>query len=270
MDDRTEPRNGDIDVTNLLPMLPLAGRVALVTGGGSGIGRATALAFAASGAVVMVADINVTGAEETMLLIHDQDGQAAVVRADVSSSDDVAAMVAATIERFGRLDCAFNNAGIEGSTAFIADYPDEVFDRVIAINLRGVWLCMKHEIAVMLDQGGGAIVNTASIAGLGGFPDVPAYCASKHGVVGLTRSAALSYATQHIRVNAVCPGYIDTPMIERFISPEWTREMAQAANPIGRMGRVDEVAATVVWLCTDAASLITGIAMPVDGGYTAM
>ena len=222
-----------------------------------------------SGASVMLADIDTDGCEETRQLIHDQGGEAAFMRVDVAVDAEVAAMVAATVDRFGRLDYAFNNAGIEGVVASIVDYPEEVFDRVSAINIKGVWLCMRHEIPVMVEQGGGAIVNTASIAGLGGNANVIAYTASKHAVIGMTKSAALGYAAHNIRVNAVCPGIIQTPMIERLTVGSFTREGFDSVQPIGRRGTPEEVAATVVWLCSDAASLVTGIAMPVDGGATA-
>jgi NAD(P)-dependent dehydrogenase (short-subunit alcohol dehydrogenase family) len=244
-------------------------RVALVTGAASGIGRATALAFAATGAAVMLADIDTDGGEETRQLINDRGGDAAFMRVDVAVDAEVAAMVTATIERFGRLDYAFNNAGIEGVVSSIVDYPEEVFDRVTAVNIKGVWLSMRREIPVMRDQGGGAIVNAASIAGMGGNPHVIAYTASKHAVIGMTKSAALGYAADNIRVNAVCPGIIQTPMIERLTVDAFTREGFDAVQPIGRRGQPEEVAATVVWLCSDAASLVTGIAMPVDGGATA-
>jgi NAD(P)-dependent dehydrogenase (short-subunit alcohol dehydrogenase family) len=244
-------------------------KVALVTGAASGIGRATALAFAAAGASVMLADVDTAGGEETGQMIHDQGGEAAFMRVDVAVDAEVAAMVAATVERFGRLDYAFNNAGIEGVVASVVDYPEEVFDRVSAVNIKGVWLSMRHEIQVMLEQGSGAIVNTASIAGLGGNAHVIAYTASKHAVIGMTKSAALGYAAHNIRVNAICPGIIQTPMIERLTGEAFTREGFDSVQPIGRRGQPEEVAATVVWLCSDAASLVTGIAMPVDGGATA-
>ena len=248
----------------------LAGRVALVTGGGSGIGRATALAFAQAGAAVIVADIDRDGALDTVALIRNDSGQADFVAVDVSIAGQVEAMVAATVERFGRLDCAFNNAGISGGWVSLLDCDEATFERVMAVNVKGVWLCMQAQIRVMLAQGGGAIVNMASIAGLIGTPMLPAYGASKHAVVGLTKSAALGYATQAIRVNAVCPGFIDTPMVDRFIEqmPEMTDGVQQAA-PAGRIGQPEEVAAAVVWLCSDAASFVTGAAVPIDGGLTA-
>jgi NAD(P)-dependent dehydrogenase (short-subunit alcohol dehydrogenase family) len=250
----------------------LEGRVALVTGAASGIGRATALAFAHEGAKVVAADVAAEAGRETVDLIEAAGGDAVFVRADVARAEDVARLVAGAVETYGRLDCAHNNAGIEGAvpagTAF-HDYPDAVWDQVMAINLKGVWLCLKAELAHMLGQGGGAIVNTASIAGLvGGFGS--AYTAAKHGVVGLTKAAALEYAARGIRVNAVCPGVIATPMIERAFArrPE-AEQLYLAGEPMGRFGTAEEVAAAVVWLCSDAASFLTGVALPVDGGWVA-
>jgi NAD(P)-dependent dehydrogenase (short-subunit alcohol dehydrogenase family) len=250
----------------------LEGRVALVTGAASGIGRATALAFAGEGGKVVVADIAAEAGRATVDLIEAAGGDAIFVHADVSRPDDVAQLVKSAVATYGRLDCAHNNAGIEGAvpagTAF-HEYPDAVWDQVMAINLKGVWLCLKAEIAQMLVQGGGAIVNTASIAGLvGGFGS--AYTAAKHGVVGLTRSAALEYAARGIRVNAVCPGVIATPMVERAFArrPE-AEQLFLAGEPIGRFGTPEEVASAVVWLCSDAASFLTGVALPVDGGWVA-
>ena len=248
----------------------LEGKVALVTGAGAGIGRASALAFAAAGARVMVSDVVVDGGEETVGQIQAAGGEATFVRADVSQRTDVEALVRQTVETYGRLDCAHNNAGIEGELAATADCAEANWDRTIAINLKGVWLCMRSEIPQMLQQGGGAIVNTSSVAGLVGFPNLPAYVASKHGVAGLTRTAALEYAEQGIRVNAVCPGVIHTAMIDRIVGGDAEAEAQfTALEPVGRIGSPAEVAQAVVWLCSDAASFVTGVAMPVDGGFVA-
>jgi NAD(P)-dependent dehydrogenase (short-subunit alcohol dehydrogenase family) len=250
----------------------LDGRVALVTGAASGIGRSSALAFAEHGAKVVVADVLEEQGRQTVDLIESAGGEAIFVPADVSRRGDVERLVRTAVETLGRLDCAHNNAGIEGAappgTAFHT-YPEEVWDQVLSINLKGVWLCMQAEITQMLTQGGGSIVNTASIAGLvGGFGS--AYSAAKHGVVGLTKTAALEYATRGIRVNAVCPGVIATPMIERVFArrPE-VEPLMLAGEPIGRLGRPEEIAAAVVWLSSDAASFLTGVALPVDGGWVA-
>ena len=248
----------------------LAGKVTLVTGGGSGIGKASALAFAREEARVVVADINVAGGEETVRLIQDTGGEAAFVRADVSQASQVEAMVQQAVGVYGRLDCAFNNAGVSGGRGLIHEYTEEDWDRVTGINLKGVWLCMKYEIIQMLAQGSGAIVNTASVMGLVGGSRSPAYGASKHGVVGLTRTAAVGYAQSGIRVNAVCPGYIRTPLIEEgALTDPGGEERIIARHPVGRLGTPEEVAETVVWLCSDAASFVTGHAMAVDGGYVA-
>src|SRR4051812_22740433 len=244
--------------------LDFTGKVALVTGAGSGIGRASALAFAALGARTIVSDLVPEGGEATVRMIRDAGGEATFIPADVSQPQDVIALVRGAVVHYGRLDCAHNNAGIAGvSSLSFVDYPDDLFDRIIAVNLRGVWLCLKEEIRQMLVQGGGAIVNTASIAGLvGGFG--MAYTASKHGVIGLTKQAAIQHAAFGIRVNAVCPGVIDTPMTRPVFIAE-RREQMIGLHPIGRFGEPEEVAQAVVWLCSDAASFVTGQALAIDG-----
>jgi len=245
-------------------------KVALVTGAASGIGRATAVAFAKAGARIVVADIEPDGGEVTVDLITELGGTAQFVRADVSKSDDVERCVQFAVDQFGRLDFAFNNAGIEGLQAPVADCTEENWDRVIAINLKSVFLCMKAEIPAMLKAGGGSIVNCASVAGLVGFGGIPAYTASKHGIVGLTKNAALDYATAGIRVNAVCPGVIETAMIDRFTGGNADAHAAMTSmEPMGRLGRPEEVADAVIWLCSDASSFVTGIALPVDGAFVA-
>jgi NAD(P)-dependent dehydrogenase (short-subunit alcohol dehydrogenase family) len=249
------------------------GKVALVTGGGGGIGRATALAFAREGARVAVADFAADTARDTVALINDGGGQAITLTGDVTRAKDVRAMVDDTVAAFGRLDCAFNNAGIapyqvEASGRKTAEWSEESFDRMIAVNLKGVWLCMKEEIRFMQSQGGGAIVNTGSIAGLIGLVTSSAYVAAKHGVVGLTKTAALEYADAKIRVNAVCPGFVQTRMTEDTMRRRGEAILAQI--PSHRMGRPEEIAEMVVWLCSERASYVTGAAYNVDGGWMAV
>jgi len=248
------------------------GKVALVTGAGSGIGKACAVAFAREGAKVVVSDVVSTGGEETVRMIREIGGEAHFVRCDVSRSPEVEALVDAAVRAFGRLDCACNNAGIGGAQTPTAEYPEEIWSRVLSVNLTGVWLCMKYEIPQMLSGGrGGAIVNMSSILGTVGFENSSAYVAAKHGIIGLSRTAALEYAAQGIRVNAVCPGFIRTPILEQAGMGEGTDRFAavSALHPLGRMGTPEEVAESVLWLCSDGASFVTGHALLVDGGYIA-
>jgi NAD(P)-dependent dehydrogenase (short-subunit alcohol dehydrogenase family) len=248
----------------------LEGKVMLITGGASGIGRATALACAREGAKLIIADRQMEGGQHTVHLITEHGGEAIFVRTDVSQAVEVQALISKAVETYGKLDCAHNNAGISGGlSARTAEYPEDLWYQVIAVNLTGVWLCMKYELDQMLHQGGGAIVNTASVAGLVGYPGAAAYVASKHGVVGLTKTAALEYATQGLRVNCVCPGYIATPMTALGINDPTRLARLIAREPIGRVGTPEEVAEAVVWLCSDAASFVTGHMMAVDGGYVA-
>lgn len=243
---------------------------ALVTGAATGIGRATALAFAKRGCSVVIADIDLSRTEVVADEIRAMGTEALAVRADVASPADVESLHQATLDAFGRLDYACNNAGIEGLQAPMTETTLENFDRVIGVNLRGLFLCMQAQLPIMIRQGSGSIVNVASIAGLVGFPGLPAYCASKGGVIQLTRTAALEYATQGIRVNAVCPGAVKTEMIDRITHEDPETEKAFAAlHPMNRMGTVDEVASAIVWLCGPEAGFITGQALAVDGGLVA-
>ena len=252
----------------------LEGKGALVTGGASGIGRATALAFAREGARVAVADILEEAAQNTVSEIKAMGGQALAIACDVTDDDAVKAMIAATVDAFGGLDCAFNNAGIapyqvNAGGQKIADVAPEAWRRLIDVNLTGVWLCLRHEVAQMRAQGsGGVIINTASILGLVGTATSSAYVAAKHGVVGLTKTAAADHAEDNIRVNAVCPGYIETPMTEETMRRRGERILARV--PMARMGKADEIAEAVVWLCSPKASFVTGVSWAVDGGYTAI
>ena len=248
-------------------MSVLEGKASLVTGGGSGLGRASAIALARAGATVTVADVDEQGGKETAALVSEEaGGDADFVRADVTQADEVEAMVDKAVARWGHLDCALNNAGTTGVSAPTADYTLDDWNRAIALNLTGVFLCLKYELPAMLERGG-AIVNMASGAGLVGFPGLPAYVASKHGVVGLTRAAALEYASQGVRVNAICPGSTRTPMLEGFMGgDEQVERMMTRAVPLGRLGRPEEIAEAVVWLCSDAASFVVGHSLAVDGG----
>jgi NAD(P)-dependent dehydrogenase (short-subunit alcohol dehydrogenase family) len=242
--------------------------VALITGGSSGIGRGTALVFAREGAKMAIADIQVEQGYETVRLVKEAGGEAIFVKCDVSASSEVKAAVEKVVATYGRLDCGFNNAGIEsGLVAKTADMSEEDFDRVIAVNLKGVWLCMKYEIAQMLKQGGGAIVNTASTNGFAGLQGMSSYCASKGGVIMLTRTAALEYARSGIRINAVAPGGIDTPLFRRLANQPMMRDTR--GNAMKRWGKPEEAGEAVVWLCSDAASFVTGHTMAVDAGFLA-
>lgn len=251
----------------------LDGKSALITGGGGGIGRATALIFAREGARLAIADASEDAARETVAQVNAAGGQAMSLSGDVTESAAVQAMIKAVVSAYGRLDCAFNNAGIAGYQVDAGgkrthEWADESFDRMIAVNLRGVWLCMKHELPQMMAQGGGKIVNTGSIAGLIGLPTSSAYVAAKHGVLGLTKTAALEYAGDNIRVNAVCPGYIETKMTEDTMRRRGAELMEKV--PFRRMGKPEEIGEMVLWLCSDRSSYVSGACYNVDGGYMAI
>lgn len=251
--------------------MTFSGQVALVTGAANGIGRATALAFAEEGLKVVVADLDVTGGDGTVALIREVGGEAVFVRCNVTLEADVKNLMQQVLNSYGRLDYAFNNAGIEIEKGKLADGTLDEFDAIMGVNVKGVWLCMKYQLPLLLAQGGGAIVNTASVAGLGAAPKMSIYAASKHAVIGLTKSAAIEYAKKKIRVNAVCPAVIDTDMFRRAYEADPRKaEFAAAMHPVGRIGTVGEIASAVLYLCSDGAAFTTGHALAVDGGATAI
>ena len=250
-------------------MASLSGKVAIVTGGSSGIGKATAIAFAREGAKVVVASRREKEGQETVKQVQSAGSEGFFIKTDVSKETDVSAMVEKTIATYGHLDYAFNNAGIEQIPTPLVEQTEETFDQIMEINVKGVWLCMKHQIPQMLVSGGGAIVNMSSISGMIGASGLPIYVASKHAVLGLTKSVALEYAKEGIRINAVCPGMIETDLLDRVFANQEVKERLIAMHPIGRVGKPEEIAEAVVWLCSDKASFVTGQSLPLDGGYVA-
>ena len=248
-----------------------ADKVVLITGAGNGIGRATALAFAQQGAKVVVADMSRSAGEETTALITQAGGTASFILCDVTKDQDVQSMVDGTIETYGQLDIAFNNAGIEIESSKLADGDEETYDKIMDVNVKGVWRCMKYQIPALLKQTTSAIVNTASIAGLGAAPKMSIYSASKHAVIGLTKSAAVEYGKKGLRINAICPAVIDTEMFKRATENDPQKEQyVKSLHPVGRIGQPEEVAAAVLYLCSDLAGFTTGVALPIDGGATAI
>jgi NAD(P)-dependent dehydrogenase (short-subunit alcohol dehydrogenase family) len=251
--------------------MQFSGQVAVVTGAAAGIGRATAQAFAAEGLKVVVSDVDAMGGESTVGLIREAGGEAVFVRCDVSKEAEVQALMTAVIDTYGRLDYAFNNAGIEIEKGKLNEGTEAEFDAIMGVNVKGVWLCMKYQLPLLLAQGGGSIVNTASVAGLGAAPKMSIYSASKHAVIGLTKSAAIEFAKKKIRVNAICPAVIDTDMFRRAYEADPKKgDFVAGMHPVGRIGKVEEVAAAVLYLCCDAAGFTTGQTLALDGGLTAM
>jgi NAD(P)-dependent dehydrogenase (short-subunit alcohol dehydrogenase family) len=248
-----------------------AEKVVLITGAGNGIGRATALAFAQQGASVVVADMSRSAGEETAALITQEGGAATFILCDVTKDQDVQTMVDGTLEAYGKLDIAFNNAGIEIESSKLADGDEATYDKIMDVNVKGVWSCMKYQIPALLKQSTSAIVNTASIAGLGAAPKMSIYAASKHAVIGLTKSAAVEYGKKGLRVNAICPAVIDTEMFKRATENDPQKEQyVKSLHPVGRIGQPEEVAAAVLYLCSDLAGFTTGVSLPIDGGATAI